>query len=127
MSSLFGIVDERGALCPGCKTLPTVERLMGHFHMIHDCSREFSSCDCPFCIWLRENRVDGQPRKLADAVRHVTVEIGGFEDDAGNMNLHLDLMFKGTSEYFGETRFEMIAKPGKCLRALEWKFDLTRF
>lgn len=118
MSPAFGIIDNRDALCSGCRTLPTVDQLMGHYHTIHDCSKEFLSCDCPFCVWLRENRVDGVPWKLADAVQQVTVDLAGFPDDAGNQNLHLDLVYKGSGKYFGETRFEMIAEPCMCLRAL---------
>jgi hypothetical protein len=52
MSTMFGVVDDRDALCPGCKTLPTVDQLMDHHHMIHDCSKGILSCKCPFCVWL---------------------------------------------------------------------------
>jgi hypothetical protein len=127
MSQVMGIIDDRDALCAGCKTLPPIDQLMGHYHIIHDCSKEFLSCDCSFCIWLRENRVDGVPWKLADAVRQLSVEIAGFADDAGNQNLHLDLIFSETGKHFGETKFEMIANPCMCLRALEYSFDLTKF
>jgi hypothetical protein len=118
MSSIFGIMDNRDALCPGCKTLPTVHQLMGHYHRIHDCSRDFLSCDCPFCVWLNQVRVESVLGNLADVVQRVTVDLAVFPDDGGNQNLHLDLIYEETGQYFTETRFEMIANPCMCLKEL---------
>jgi hypothetical protein len=115
---MFGIVDDRDALCPGCKTLPTVDQMFNHHHMIHDCSREFLSCECPFCVWLSEARVDWSDSKLEDVARQVSVEIVGSSD--GQMkDLYLMFMFEGTQDCFGSTRLEMIAKPCRSLK--EWK------
>lgn len=110
MSSVFGVIDDRDALCIGCKNLPTVDQLTGYHHMIHDCFKEFSSCNCPLCIciWLRENRRDVLPWKLEEAVKQVSVDIVVFPDTAGNRSLHLNLMYKETTNYFhgGSTKFD---------------------
>jgi hypothetical protein len=126
MSTAFGIVDDRDALCPGCKTLPTVDQLMNHHHMIHDCSKEFLSCECPFCIWLCETRVDWPDARLEDVVQQVFVEIAGLPGNAGTQSLYLNHIYIETGKYFGSTRFEMIAKPCKYLENPKYRFDLTR-
>jgi hypothetical protein len=111
---VFGITHDRDTLCPGCKTLPTVDQMLGYHHLIHDCSKEFLSCECPFCVWLCETRIDWPDSRLEDVNRQVSVDIAGFPDEAGTQSLCLNLMFKNTQKFFGSTRFEMIAKPCRC-------------
>lgn len=127
MSMAFGIMDNRDALCPGCESLPTVDQLIDHHHVIHDCYEEFLSCDCPFCVWLREHRVNRSIRRFEKAARGVFVDTGVFQDGKILHSMHLNLMFKDTYKFFGSSIFEIIAKPCRYLTKPKHRFDLIRF
>jgi len=107
MSNNFGIMDNREALCVGCKSLPPVDQLLGHHHRIHDLHGEFEKCACPFCVWLFNLSDKTHLKKLEDLDRQASVELAGFQD--GNNSWSMFLIFEANNHQ-RDMRFDMVAR-----------------